>query len=785
MRAEIVPVLDTPACTIRVRGQVQGVGFRPFVWQLAQELGLAGEVANDGQGVVIAAHGPQAALDLFVARLREDAPPLARVQEIVLSWSDHVEAHEGFTIAASKGGEAATGIVADAATCAACLSEIRDRDDRRHRHAFANCTHCGPRFSIIRKVPYDRAYTSMAAFAMCEACAAEYGNPADRRFHAQPVACPDCGPRLWLEREGENASEDSPITAAARMLRAGDILAIKGIGGFHLACLAEDAKAVAALRQRKARDAKPFALMVPSLDHARRYCEVSEEAAQSLASAASPIVLLPRKSCAPALPSGIAPDQDRLGVMLPYTPLHHLLLAQLDTPLVMTSGNLSDEPQITDNAEAREKLAEIVDGWLMHDRDIVNRIDDSVVTFDGGAPMVLRRARGMAPDPIILPETLRCDQPVLAMGGELKATFCLLRGSEAIVSQHIGDLEDAAALADYRRMLLLFRQLYDFEPAIIAVDAHSDYLSAKLGRVMAQETGMRLVTVAHHHAHMAACLAENGIDAGTRASGIIADGLGLGADGQLWGGEVLCGGYGAVDRVAALPAVALAGGNAAIRQPWRNAVAHLATAFGPRWRSEVPDLCAHLTDDGSVKLIEQMIAAQLNSPPCSSAGRLFDAAAAMLGIHAERLAFEGQAAMALEALARPFADDAAPYRLGAMLRDKAGVLRSDLSPLWQGMAGDVADGAATGWIAARFHQTLCALFIALLDHSGAMRAEHPVALSGGVLQNQILRRSLRTALTERGLRPLTHQRVPANDGGLSLGQAAIAAALYNNGQIEC
>ncbi len=782
MHADSAPLLDLAACSIRVRGQVQGVGYRPFVWQLAHDLGLTGEVANDAQGVVITVQGPQVALEQFVIALRADAPPLAHVQEVEPVWADALQNWSDFTIALSRGGETATGIVADAATCEACLAEIRAGSDRRHAHAFANCTHCGPRFSIIRKVPYDRAHTSMAAFEMCESCAAEFGDPADRRFHAQPVACPRCGPRLWLESEG-GGDDQAPVTAAAQLLRQGKILAIKGIGGFHLACLADDTEAVDTLRRRKARDAKPFALMVSSIAQAERHCEVDEQAAALLSSHAAPIVLLARKTCAPALPPGLAPDQDRLGVMLPYTPLHHLLLAELEEPLVMTSGNLSDEPQITDNGEAREKLTGIVDGWLMHDRDIVNRIDDSVIALDDGAPMVLRRARGMAPDPIILPETLACDQPVLAMGGELKATFCLMRGNEAILSQHIGDLEDAAALADYRKMLMLFQQLYDFVPSIIAVDAHADYLSTKLGRIMAEEAGAKLVTIAHHHAHMDACLAENSVEADCEAAGIIADGLGLGSDGELWGGEVLSGGYAAASRVASLPAIALPGGGSAIRQPWRNCVAHLAAAFGPGWRHEVPELWEHLPEDGAVKVIEQMIEAGLNSPLCSSAGRLFDAVAAMLGIHAEKLAFEGQAAMALEALARPYVEDAKPYSLDTIVRDNTGVWRPDLAPMWREIARDVVAGKTKGAIAARFHLSLSSLFIELLDRSGIAARGVPVALSGGVLQNQILRRSLRTALADRGVRALTHQRVPANDGGLSLGQAAVAAALYNNGQL--
>lgn len=752
---------------IRVRGQVQGVGYRPFVWQLAHRLGLRGDVSNDAEGVIVHVAGAEQVLNTFVRALADEAPPLAHVASVESEPCAPVTV-ESFTITESHGGKARTGITADAATCPACLAEIRDPAERRHGYAFTNCTHCGPRLTIVEAVPYDRANTSMKAFPMCPACEAEYRDPADRRFHAQPIACPVCGPKLWLEGEGEGAAD--PIAEAARLLRAGRIVAVKGLGGFHLACLAADADAVAALRRRKVRDAKPLALMAASVEQARALCEVSDDAAALLGSSAAPIVLLPWANR--SLPEALAPGQDHLGVMLAYTPLHHLLLAAVGAPLVMTSGNTSDEPQATGNAEARERLAGLADAWLMHDRDIVNRVDDSVVGVDARGPMVLRRARGMAPDPVRLPQGLASDVPILAMGGELKATFCLLRGREAVLSQHIGDLEDAAALADYRRMLDLFRQLYDFTPELIAVDGHADYLSTQLGRRMAEELGVPVLPVAHHHAHMAACLAEHGVPPGEDALALACDGLGLGADGTLWGGEVLRGSYAAAARVAALPAIAMPGGAKASRQPWRNLVAHLAAAFGADWRDAAAPLTAHLPDAASVGVIEQAMAKGINSPRCSSAGRLFDAVAAALGVHPLAISFEGQAAMALESLARPHMEACAGYPLDRLEQDE--VPRAPLGGLWRGMAGDLAVGVAPGVIAARFHHTFADALVALL---GEVAPGTKVALTGGTFQNRVVREGVAARLEARGLVPLVHHTVPAGDGGLSLGQAAVAAGL--------
>jgi len=757
---------------LRVRGVVQGVGFRPFVWHLARELGLRGEVSNDGEGVLIAAWGAPHALDALTRRLAEEAPPLAHVASVEpLPLPEGRAAPEAFRIVPSGTEGQGALIPPDAATCPACLAEVHDPAQRRHHHPFANCTHCGPRLTIAHGMPWDRAQTSMAAFPLCPDCAAEYADPADRRFHAQPIACPACGPRLWIEDAQGHEIPGAALAHAAHMLREGAVLAIKGLGGFHLACDAAHGAAVAALRTGKARDAKPFALMA-SLDQARAWCAVSPEAEALLAGPAAPIVLLPRRADV-VVPEALAPGQDHLGVMLPATPLHHLLLEAFGGPLVMTSGNRGGEPQVIDNEAARERLGGLAQGFVMHDRAIVNRLDDSVLALDEeGQVMPLRRARGYVPSAIPLP--FADLPPTLAMGGELKASFALIRGSEAIVGPHVGDLEQAAVLGDYRAMLALYRQIFAFTPEVIAVDAHAGYLSTQLGEAMAAECGARLVRVGHHHAHMAACMADNGVrDGEDPVLGLLLDGLGLGDDGALWGGEVLVGGYRHAQRVDGLAAVPLIGGAAAMREPWRNLLAQLVHAFGPDWRAHAGPVMAHLPPDADqadsrLRLAEAMIAGGTNCPPCSSAGRLFEAVAAALGLHAGRQTFEGQAAMALEVLARPFVAGETAYR--AQSPRLSGRMGADL---WRPVLADCADGLAPGRIAARFHLTLADALADSVAEQG--RAGQRVALSGGVMQNRVLLAALRQALRARGFVPLAHRQVPANDGGLALGQGVIAA----------
>src|SRR6476660_5971595 len=642
---------------IRVRGLVQGVGFRPTVWRIARECGLAGEVWNDAEGVMIRAWGEPDAIEQFIRRVEDEAPPLARIDSIEGSPLEDSPLDAAFHIIPSRGGMVQTGVVPDAGTCASCLAEILEPGNRRHRYPFTNCTHCGPRLSILRAVPYDRANTSMAEFALCRDCREEYDAPEDRRFHAQPTACPECGPQVWLESFGRNCIDPvkvgsvDEIEAASTLLKRGSIVAIKGLGGFHLACDAGNGETVKRMRERTLRRAKPFALMAPSIDVVRRYCAVSAEEEALLRSTAAPIVILAATG-PDRVAETVAPGQSTLGFMLPYTPLHHLLLSDFDGALVMTSGNLTEEPQCTDNDEARRKLAAIADYGLFHDRAIVNRLDDSVVRVINGESRSLRRARGYAPAPLRLPNGFKRAPPLLALGGELKNTFCLIKEGQAIRSQHMGDLEEAITFADYRRALSLYGDLFDFKPEILTVDLHPEYLSSKLGRDWAARNSLRIEEVQHHHAHIASCLAENGVPLATKPIlGVALDGLGAGPDGTLWGGEFLRADYTGFERLGCFPPVAMPGGTLAVRQPWRNTYAHLATAIGweqARQAFAQIDLVGFLVAKPSATL-QAMMSRGINSPLSSSCGRLFDAVAAAIGICREETNYEGQAAIELEA----------------------------------------------------------------------------------------------------------------------------------------
>ena len=776
---------------IRVRGLVQGVGFRPTVWRLAREHGLRGWVGNDADGVTAHVCGSTAAIAAFVTDLADQPPPLARI--------DHIERHpaafladDGFRIVPSRTGAAHTAIAADAATCQACLEEIADPSSRRYRYPFTNCTHCGPRLSIVEAIPYDRASTTMRAFAMCAQCAAEYADPADRRFHAQPIACPACGPRAWLSPTAPSWSakadhprlspggkkgmdtrirghDDDGVAAARTLLLAGRIVAVKALGGFHLACDATDAAAVGRLRRAKRRDAKPFALMTADLDIIARYAVLTTEDAAALRGPAAPIVVMDARA-SDALP-GIAPGLTTLGFMLPSTPLHHLLLRNVDRPLVMTSGNLSDEPQCIDNAEALTRLADVADHFLLHDRDIARRVDDSVVRVMGGAPRVLRRARGYAPAPLKLPPGFAAAPPILAMGGELKNSFALLRDGEIVLSHHMGDLENAPIFADYRRSIEQYRRLFAHTPRAVAVDRHPDYLSTKLGIELAARDALPVIEVQHHHAHLAACMAENGValDA-PPVLGIVLDGLGWGDDDTIWGGEFLLGDYRTFRRLAHLKPVAMPGGAQAIREPWRNTYAHIAAAIG--WKRFIAEygrteLAAYLADK-PIATLETMIARGVNAPLASSAGRLFDAVAAAAGLCRDRARYEGEAAMMLEAAAGgTIANDDAAYDFAGA----GGVL--DPAPLWPALLADLAATTPVGVIAARFHTGLA---IAIARMVEALGVRGRVALSGGVFQNRLLLEQVIGRLAALGREILTHRAVPANDGGLAFGQAAIAAA---------
>jgi hydrogenase maturation protein HypF len=765
---------------VRVRGIVQGVGFRPTVWRLARDLGLRGTVCNDSQGVLIEIWGVE--LEEFIRRLRQDPPPLARIDSIESLVLEPAGAqYKDFSIVDSGTGIVDTDISPDSATCPECLTEVMDPSNRRFRYAFTNCTHCGPRLSIVRRIPYDRQHTSMAAFKMCPACQKEYDDPTDRRFHAQPNACPVCGPKLWLEdRVGQRVDlrdDEDPIEAAQRLIGQGAIVAIKGLGGIHLACDACNPDAVETLRQRKQRYHKPLALMAADVAMVERFAVVDETTRALLNDRSAPIVVVEaRGDCvAPA----VTPNQNRLGFMLPYTPLHHLLMHGINNPIVLTSGNHSDEPQCIDNDEARTRLGDIADYFLLHDRDIVNRLDDSVVQTVAGAPRLMRRARGYAPASLPLPAGFEDCPPVLAMGGELKNTFCLAGGSKAVLSQHIGDLQQAATVEDYLVNLSLYRSLFAHNPEIVVVDRHPDYFSTQTGQRIATEESLPLLRVQHHHAHIAAVLAEHGRPRDSAAVlGIALDGLGMGDDGLLWGGEFLVADYSRYRRIARFDPVPMIGGAQAIREPWRNTYAHLTSALG--WES-VRDMYG---DSPIVQYLERkplgalatMVSQELNSPLASSCGRLFDAVAAAIGVCRDRVSFEGQAAMELETLATPYFAAERGRAYACARREDGDVTTLGWAPLWRSLLEDLGNGVASGVIAARFHQGLVESIVSHATRCCNDFVLDTVALGGGVFQNRLLLEGVCVALTGAGLNVLVPRRVPVNDGGLALGQAVIAAS---------
>jgi hydrogenase maturation protein HypF len=744
----------TEGLRIRVRGQVQGVGFRPFIWQLAQSFNLRGDVCNDPEGVLIHVTGND--LDPFVQAIAAQAPPLARIDALETRTFVFDTDPDGFAITSSRRGEAQTRVTPDAATCPDCLADILGPDPRRHGYAFTNCTHCGPRFTILRGLPYDRAQTTMAGFDLCPDCAAEYADPGDRRFHAQPVACARCGPDLALDGDAADV-----ICRAAEQLKDGAGRAIKGLGGFHLCCDATNAGAISLLRDRKHRPTKPLALM-------GRWQELDEYAAPTgaeraaLATPAAPIVLLQR---AAPLPDTLAPGQDRLGWMLPYTPLHHLLMQAVARPLVMTSGNLSGEPQVITNTEARETLAGIADGILDHNRDIARRLDDSVMRITPHGPMILRRARGMVPETLPLPAGFEAAPQVTAYGAHLKSALCLIKNGQALLSHHLGDLDDALTWDEFVKADQDYAALFDHRPQIFACDLHPGYRSsqhaaARAGARAGEQAGGRVVEVQHHHAHLAACLAENDWPLeGGPVAGIILDGLGLGPDGTIWGGEVLLGDYNGFARHAWLKPAPLLGGDGASREPWRNALARLDQAGLSDWADQ-------LFADKPRDMLRQAAAKGVNAPLSSSAGRLFDAVAAVLGVCADCQSFEGEAAMALEAMAEgaglvPFGGDAGEI---------------DPAPFFHALRESQAVQTPPSRNAARFHASLAAAFARparALVTSGRAQA---VVLSGGCFQNARLLSQMLRCLGDVPV--LIHNKVPANDGGLALGQGVIAAAQH-------
>jgi hydrogenase maturation protein HypF len=750
---------------IRVQGVVQGVGFRPFVYTLATGLGLAGLVGNDPDGVFAEVEGPPPAVKEFLQRLEREAPPLARIEQVSTRAISPTRSDQSFVIAASTAaGPRRTLVSADTATCADCLRELGDPADRRYRYPFINCTSCGPRFTIVRDVPYDRPLTTMAPFAMCEACAAEYHDPADRRFHAQPTCCPACGPRLALDGTVLANTGGNPIRDAAELLTNGQILAVKGLGGYHLAADASSEAAVAALRARKHREDKPFAVMAADLAAAKDLAEVDAAAAVLLTSPARPIVLLPRHPEA-AIARAAAPGNRQLGIMLPYTPLHHLLLAATTRPIVLTSGNVSDEPIAYRDDEARETLKDIADAFLTHDRAIHIRTDDSVARTFRGRPMLVRRSRGYVPEPLTVDSAF--PRPVLACGAELKNTFCLAQGRRAFISHHIGDLENAETLRSFTEGIAHVRRLFDIEPRVVAHDLHPEYLSTKYALDLADDDqDLDLIGVQHHHAHIASCLADNGHGAERGpVIGVAFDGTGYGPDGTIWGGEFLIADLAGYERGGHLTPVPMPGGAAAIRQPWRMAAAYLRDAAladtGLPVAKRNADRWAAVT---------AMAAKGVNSPLTSSAGRLFDAAAALLGVR-DTINYEGQAAIELEQLADPAEAEAYP----AGLETGEGPFQARGSDLLHALVEDRTGGVPAPLIAARFHHGVAALIEAgcllLRDQHGL----GTVALSGGVFQNTLLLNAAVARLEARGFRVLLHSRVPCNDGGISLGQAMVAA----------
>ncbi len=766
---------------IRVRGQVQGVGFRPTVWRLARGCHLCGDVRNDAQGVLIHVWGAANAIEAFVHRLRNEAPPLARIDEIERSYITLNPAPADFSISESVAGPVQTGVVPDAATCPECLGEIMDPGDRRFRYAFTNCTHCGPRLSIIKAIPYDRSNTSMASFTQCPACQAEYDDPSDRRFHAQPNACPECGPRVWLENAHHEMVEvpgaRDAIDAARVLIEQGNIVAVKGIGGVHLACDAGNSRVVARLRARKRRYCKAFALMARDVNMVRRHAAVSTEEQTLLESRAAPIVIL--NAIPDTLAEQLAPGQNTLGFMLPYTPLHHLLMQNIARPIVLTSGNLSDEPQCIDNLDATDRLQQLADYWLLNNREIVNRLDDSVARVIEGKPQVFRRARGYAPASIPLPPGFEPGPAVLAMGAELKNSFCLLDDGKAVLSQHIGDLEDASTLSDYRHHLELYRNLFDFSPRCIAVDMHPDYLSTQTGQRMAADCGLDVIEVQHHHAHIAACMAEHGLPRDTSpVLGVALDGLGFGQDGTLWGGEFLLADYTGFQRLACFSPVPMPGGSRAMREPWRNTYAQLSTFIG--WQTVRREFAAldiiRFLETRSLKTLDTMMKKGINSPSSSSCGRLFDAVAAAIGIRRETVTHEGQAAMELESLATPVFESEAThsYTYDTVVDGDRRWL--SWSSLWRDLLADLKRGEQPALMAARFHHGLIRAITEVVIDLGQLNNVKNVALSGGVFQNRLILEGVCAGCRENGLSVIYPECVSLNDGGIALGQAVVAAA---------
>jgi hydrogenase maturation protein HypF len=765
--------------SIRVTGVVQGVGYRPFVHATATALGLTGLVGNDAGGVFVEAEGAPAAVDELVRRLRDDAPPMALVETVTVVDLD-VRGDDGFAIVASRASDAdeVALIPPDTASCSTCIAEVDDPADRRYRYPFTACTYCGPRYTLVTGLPYDRPFTTMAAFPLCDDCGREYDDPADRRFHAQPTACPVCGPQLWFRRgEAPTSRGDEALAAALDALAEGAIVAVKGIGGYHLVCDAVDLDAVTRLRARKRRGGKPLAVMARDLGAARLLAAIDGAAAATMASPQAPIVLCPAQpadAAAAQVVEAVAPGVGTVGVMLPYSPLHHLLFAPhparpgAEPPrlLVMTSGNLSDEPICTDPDEAEERLAALADAFLHHDRPIHVACDDSVVRSGTGGTRPVRRSRGHAPMPVRLPVRAR---PSLAVGGELKTTACVASGDRAWLSQHVGDTENLETLAMLERTVETLTALTRVVPEVVVADAHPGYLSRRWAQTWADARGLRLTLVQHHHAHLASLLAEHGVPDGEPVLGIVCDGTGWGTDGAIWGGELLLGSYAEVRRVGHLASVALPGGDAAIRRPARSALAHLSAA-GIGWDPDLPPVAA--ADERERTALAGMLRSGFGCTPTTSMGRLFDAVASLLGTRHDA-EYEGQAAMELEAVA-------ATAGTGTELRfdvlDGPDGLVLDPAPCLAGVVAHLRSGTAPGEVARGFHDAVAEAVARAAVRVSEDSGVDTVGLSGGVFQNDYLSTECRGRLERHGLRVLEHAIVPPNDGGLALGQVAVVAA---------
>ena len=763
---------------IHVDGVVQGVGFRPFIYSLAVRYQLAGWVMNSSSGVDIEVQGAAANLESFEQAILAEAPRLARIDRLRSTPISLRDGATGFVIRHSEDDEGTSLVSPDVATCPDCLAETFDPSNRRYRYPFTNCTNCGPRYTIIQGLPYDRPMTTMSGFKMCPACQAEYDDPLNRRFHAQPNACPVCGPQVRLVADDSTLVRLASIglrddmERVAALLKEGAIVAIKGVGGFHLVCDATNREAVARLRERKARPDKPFAVMVGSLEEVAAHCEISADEAALLSNVSAPIVLLYRHPGSDIAPN-VSPNNPMLGMMLPYTPLHHILLHDVGRPLVMTSGNLSEMPVIADNEEAQEKLSPIVDAFLLHNRPIHMRCDDAVWWVDrfageqDAAQQPLRRARGDAPYPVRLP--WRSEQPILAVGAEMKNTLCLLKDQDAFLSQHIGEINTLEALGYFRQVLSHLSRLFKVGPQVIAHDMHPDYLTSRLAHDLAIERDLPRIAVQHHHAHVAACLAEHGRTG--PVLGIAFDGTGYGTDGAIWGGEVLVAGLDSFERVAHLEYLPLPGGEAAIKRPYRIAWGYLLSTLG-----NIPDLPTLLDFPSQERrIVEQQVVKRINTPLTSSCGRLFDAVSAILGI-CSVATYEAQAAIALELAARD-ANLASVSGYPFEITDSGVVL---LNGIMAGVVSDLMAGRSVSEIAAAFHETVAQIVLAAACWARERTGLSTVVLSGGAFQNRLLLRLTRERLRSSGFEVLTHQQVPANDGGLSLGQAVIAARMIGN-----